>query len=466
MALRWTLTTLIIFCGSLVLWGKEPPAGMLIIKSDANTPESHGGNVIEFQTITEHLIPATDFITITKPNGERDDIPKNVILRKVEYPKQLNQNILSEGGLNSTLLFLKDFQSVVAQYPQAHKYLDSKIFFLQKEVDLFRLGSRKVNGEWVSEEDFQALLAREHERRLALIEAKRRVEAEAAEARRKEEEAIAEAKRTAEEQAAAEAKRIADEKAALEAKKKAEENLKKVKAALLNAEKSPPPSPWRYIHWYAMGLVFIVGVGGLVVLRIIKGPRGPTSISELDWPKFELLVAEIYRRRGFAVEISSGFGAEVGLDVKLTRDGETVLVLCKHWTVVRNYKVGAQEIESLYEKVENEPGQQGIFVSTGEFTPEAKEFAEGKPIQLMGVADIEKLIPHVSRNNENILNVRSWIRNFVANVKIVDPRCPKCAKPMLLITAPDGTPGWKCPDSPVCEGKLDARVDLVRKKRV
>jgi len=462
MVFKRIIAILFILTGSLTLTGKEPPAGILITKPLPASPDTQVANVIEYQAITEHLIPATDFITITRSDGDRDDIPKNLIVRRVDYPRELSRNIISASGLNGTVLALQELQRVVSNYPQTHKYLDSKISILQKEIDLFNLGARKINSVWISSEEFEKILAREHSRRVALIEAKRRAEAEAAEIKRKAEEERAEARRKLDEQVAAEAKRIADEKEALEAKLRAAALLKKKNAALLLAERTLPPSFASYIPWKTMVVLFVIGVGGILTLRKLKGQSGPSSLAALDWPKFELLVAELYRRRGYAVEISSGFGSEEGIDMKLTRGDEVILVQSKHWEILKGYQVGAQEIMGLYQMVANEPGQHGIFVSTGEYTSEAREFVEGKPIQLMGIADVERMIPQVSRKNENLLNVKSWVSEFTANAKIVDPECPKCRKLMLLKSARNGVPAWRCPDFPNCDGKLDARLDLLK----
>ena len=81
------------------------------------------------------------------------------------------------------------------------------------------------------------------------------------------------------------------------------------------------------------------------------------------------------------------------------------------------------------------------------------------------MGDIEALMPQVAYPDENILNVRSWIREFIANAKIIDPVCPKCRKAMDLKTSRDGTATWRCPDFPNCEGKLEARADLVKGRR-
>jgi len=462
MGFKRILVVLLFLTGLPALLAKEPPAGILIIKSSPTAPDTQAGSIIEYQTITEHLIPATDYVTVTKPDGDRDDVPKNLIIRRVDYPRQLTRTIISAGGLNDTVLSLQELQRVVSNYPQTRKYLDSKIGVLQKEIDLFNLGARKINDVWISAEEFDNLLAREHARRMAILETKRRAEAEAAAIKQRAEEVRAEARRRAEEEAAAEAKRKAEEKAAQEAKIRAAALQKKQKAALLLAERNPPATLLSYIPWKTIIILLALGAGGIVALRKLKGQAGPTSLAALDWPKFELLVAEIYRRKGYTVEISSGFGSEEGLDMKLIRGEEVILVQSKHWEILKQYQIGAQEIMGLYQMVANEPGWQGIFVSSGEYRNDAREFVVDKPIQLKGVADIERMIPDVSRKNENLLNIKSWVAEFISHAKIVDPECPKCRKPMELKSDRSGVPVWRCPDFPNCDGKLDARADLVK----
>ncbi|MEI8343048.1 MAG: restriction endonuclease, partial [Verrucomicrobiota bacterium] len=437
---KWIIVILFFLTASLGLMGNEPPAGILITKASPSASESQAANVIEYQTVTEHLVPATDFITVTRPDGDRDDIPKNLIIRRLDYPRELNRNIISAAALSDIEVLIRDLRDVVTRYPMTHRYLDSKISLLQKEIDLFHLGARKINGAWISSADFQKLLAEDQARKAAIVEAVARAKAEAAAIRQKAEDEKARAKRQQEEATAAEAKRVADEQAAIEAKRKAEAILKKKKAEALLAEQAPRPSIFSFLPLKTMLVLLILGGGGVVLVRKLKGKSGPGNLAALDWPKFELLVAEIYRRRGYNVEISSGFGSEEGIDLKLTRGDEVTLVQCKHWKMLKDYKVSAQEIMNLYQMVANDPGVQGIFVSTGEYTSDAREFIEGKPIQLMGLSDVELLVPQVARKNENLLNIKSWVAEFIANAKIVDPECPKCQKPMLLKSARDGTP--------------------------
>ena len=185
--------------------------------------------IIEYQSVTEHLVPATDYVTVTRLDGDRDDIPKNIIIRRVDYPRELNRNIVSAAALNDVTVLIGELQAVVSKYPQTQKYLEPKISILQKEIDLFNLGARKINGTWISSAEFQRLISEDQMRKEAIIEAKRRAEAEAAAIKQREEMIKAEARRKANELVAEEAKRKADEQAALEAKKKAEALFKRKK---------------------------------------------------------------------------------------------------------------------------------------------------------------------------------------------------------------------------------------------
>ena len=460
----FTIIALLFFSGgSDALFGKEPPAGILITKSAP--ADLRVGSVIEYRAVTEHLVPVTDYVTLTKPDGDRDDIPKNMILLKVEYPKELPRNLLTPAALGEITGLLQQLRGVVTKYPQAQKYLEPKIANLQKEVDLFNLGSRKINGTWVSSADFIRMRAEEEARMASVVEAKKRAEVELAAAKQREQEAAAEAKRLAEEKSQME-KREAEEKSALEAKAKAELLLKKQKKEAAGIEKPHESiaSSLTYYTWvFAAGLL-LFGGGVFVWLRTLKGKSAVPGLETLEWPDFELLIAEIYRRKGYMVEISSGFGSEGGRDLVFKQGDSTLLVECKHWKVLKDYKISAPEIMGLYQWVMSEPGQHGLFITSGEFMDETKAFVEGKPIQLMGMTEIKNLFSQVKRPKEDLLDIKSWVDEFIAHSTVTDPVCPKCQQPMELIDPASDKPMWICSDNLRCNGKINARVNLIQKR--
>jgi HJR/Mrr/RecB family endonuclease len=190
-----------------------------------------------------------------------------------------------------------------------------------------------------------------------------------------------------------------------------------------------------------------------------KSPEGGVATLEsLESDKFELLVGEIFRRRGYAVEISGGLGADGGKDLTLRKAGETVLVQCKHWS---EWKVSQPSLREFFGNVIEEGASSGIFVTSGSYTRDARAFAEGKPIRLLGRAELEELVREVSEPNENLYDFIRWIDRFVSVAHVVDPCCPFCHGAMKLKRSVQGKPFWSCRTFPKCCGKRAGRIELL-----
>jgi hypothetical protein len=184
------------------------------------------------------------------------------------------------------------------------------------------------------------------------------------------------------------------------------------------------------------------------------------GLEDLSWENFELLTGEIFRRKGFEVEISSGLGADGGKDLTLRWDGEVRLVQCKHLSA--GNKVSVMDMREFYGLIVAENAKRGIFMTTGLYSRDAQEFAEGKPIKLLGRAEIEQLMASVARTGENLCNIQDWINDFAAVAHVIDPDCPRCRKPMKLRRGPTGRAFWGCVSFPRCRGKRNARTELVQ----
>lgn len=65
------------------------------------------------------------------------------------------------------------------------------------------------------------------------------------------------------------------------------------------------------------------------------------ALRSMNWRDFELLVGEAFRLRGYTVTETGGGGADGGIDLQLTRGGETFLVQCKQW---KAYKIGRAHV--------------------------------------------------------------------------------------------------------------------------
>jgi restriction system protein len=186
--------------------------------------------------------------------------------------------------------------------------------------------------------------------------------------------------------------------------------------------------------------------------RLLDSQEGLDSIRALSWQRFETLVAEAYRRQGYAVRENLTTGADGGVDLVLRKDGTTVLVQCKQW---RTMKVGVKVVRELYGLMAAEHAQGGIIITSGRFTQEAKTFAHGKPLDLVEGKQLASLVANVQKGPND---AQPSARPPAAPPKPppVKLPCPTCGAKMILKTAHRGpNPGqqfWSCSRFPACRG--------------
>lgn len=182
------------------------------------------------------------------------------------------------------------------------------------------------------------------------------------------------------------------------------------------------------------------------------------SIDALRADQRELLIGEIFRRAGYMVELSAAVSLGDSIDLTLRRDSETILVQCKHW---KNSRVGEKEIREFHTAMMTNGAPRGIFVTAGNFSREAQDFAAGKDIELMDRAALEESIGAISRPGEDFCGVSGWIEEFAAQARIFDPECPVCQGSMVIRPSRTGGSGaWTCRNHPRCPGRREPRLDL------
>jgi HJR/Mrr/RecB family endonuclease len=103
--------------------------------------------------------------------------------------------------------------------------------------------------------------------------------------------------------------------------------------------------------------------------------RDPTSLANMPYRVFEELVAEIYSRMGYTVELTP-LTRDGGIDIIASRDfdgaGVRLMVECKLRRTDR--KVGIAEVRALYGVKISEQATKAILVTTGSLTQEARAF--------------------------------------------------------------------------------------------
>lgn len=162
------------------------------------------------------------------------------------------------------------------------------------------------------------------------------------------------------------------------------------------------------------------------------------SIFQFQWHDFEQLIREAYRRQGYNV-IESG---NRGPDLLMTRDGRKILVQCKQWT---EYNVRLQQLRQALGVMEAVKAHECIYITSGKFTKDAKQFAEGKPLQLIEAKQLVELLKDIKISD---------LESAVVRPEEPTPECPECGSLMIRRRASRGhrrgKEFWGCSQFPVC----------------
>ncbi len=113
--------------------------------------------------------------------------------------------------------------------------------------------------------------------------------------------------------------------------------------------------------------------------------RRRDALTRVGWDRLEALLADHYRSHGWAVEHvgtgGSGSRFDGGIDLKLRRPNEYLVVQCKHWNAKQ---VPHNAVHELLGIMLNECATGAILATSGEFTRYARESAaKGGHIQLI-----------------------------------------------------------------------------------
>ena len=105
--------------------------------------------------------------------------------------------------------------------------------------------------------------------------------------------------------------------------------------------------------------------------------RRDDALSRIGWDEFERVLAAHYRDVGWWVEHvgtgATGARSDGGVDLRLRRDAQVVLVQCKHWNAKQ---VPHNAVHELLGVMINEGATGAILVSSGEFTRAAIDAAQ------------------------------------------------------------------------------------------
>ena len=123
--------------------------------------------------------------------------------------------------------------------------------------------------------------------------------------------------------------------------------------------------------------------------------------------EFEAAMTELFRLLGFVAE-QTQLTSDGGIDIWAVDDrpliGSRIIVQCKRYGPT--VKVGEPAVRELYGLVHAHGVSKGIVVTTSVFTPSARRFAIGKPLELI---DGDQLIGIVRRCADDLIVLpSSW----------------------------------------------------------
>jgi restriction system protein len=170
-----------------------------------------------------------------------------------------------------------------------------------------------------------------------------------------------------------------------------------------------------------------------------------SSLLSIDWQDFELLVSEVFKRKGFKTITNEGKGPDGGIDIVLLKGSDKYFVQCKQW---KANKVGVQIVRELYGVIASTDVSGGFVVTSGVFTKEARKFASGISIELIDGKELLRIIDlnEISTNQDQNCTIKHAKER---------PVCPTCNLEMIKRVAKKGinvgNEFWGCSNFPKCK---------------
>ena len=181
--------------------------------------------------------------------------------------------------------------------------------------------------------------------------------------------------------------------------------------------------------------------------EVVRESWNRTLLNELEWKRFEEVVSEYYRLLGYRSEVTR-MGADGGVDVVLYQQGAekpSIIIQCKSWSK----NVGVKAIRELYGVMAADGVGYGIFATTSDYTNEAKEWINGKSMQLLTGNNLVTMFNNLAEEQRKIHLTNALMGEYST------PTCPSCDQKMVNRTASKGKSAgssfWGCRNYPRCK---------------
>jgi restriction system protein len=170
----------------------------------------------------------------------------------------------------------------------------------------------------------------------------------------------------------------------------------------------------------------------------------PELLKRLEWRRFEELCAAYFEALGFRVELAAN-GAEGGTISLYSKGAQTIsiLVQCRPWDA---HRVGIKSVRELRGAMMSANIAEGVLVTSGKFTQEARDFAAKEKISLIdGAALVDKITTLPAETALELLR-------FATEGDYQTPTCPTCSIKMIKRKSTShGRAYWGCRNYPACK---------------
>lgn len=190
-------------------------------------------------------------------------------------------------------------------------------------------------------------------------------------------------------------------------------------------------------------------VPSAVPWKLDTGQWSPELLKRLEWRRLEEVCVAYFEALGFTTRVAPA-AADGGVDISLVAEGDekaSVLVQCKAWDA---YGIGIKRLLALSAAMSAAGVAEGMLVTPGRFTPEAKTFAGKNHIALVdGAALLGKFAELPADKALTLLR-------FATDGDFLTPTCPACAVKMIARQSTQGgRKFWGCRNYPRCKQTIN-----------
>jgi hypothetical protein len=183
----------------------------------------------------------------------------------------------------------------------------------------------------------------------------------------------------------------------------------------------------------------------IVEYRLDTSAWSLALLKRIEWRRFEELCAAYFEMLGFTSR-ATRLAVDGGVDIDLYQGGSesrSIIVQCKAWSTTT---VGIAPVRALRDAMTSEKVPEGVLVTSGQFTREARDYATRQNINLINGADLLGKIDALDPEKGAALLKLATQGDFLT------PTCPSCAVKMESRTSTEGgRKFWGCRNYPRCK---------------